>query len=126
MKMVVWIGKYFDIFFIQNGLKPDAVTSAFQFAIWKVQANQEGLKVNGTHQLLVSLTPLAQHLVGQGLLNDEASQSHTLQSIGLLWMIDQPIADLYMTTQLTRDKYPCPHWNSNPQSQLVSRHRPLP
>jgi hypothetical protein len=26
---------------------------AFEFPIWKVQVNQEGLKLNATHQLLV-------------------------------------------------------------------------
>jgi len=35
--------------------------------------------------------------------------------------------DLYLTTQtLTTDRYPCPRWGSNPQSQQASGRRPTP
>jgi hypothetical protein len=47
-----------DSFPVQNGLKQDALSSlhfnfAFEYAIVKVQENHVGLKVNGTHQLLL-------------------------------------------------------------------------
>jgi len=47
-----------DRFPIRNGLKqgdalsPMLFNFAIEFAIWRVQVNQDGLKLNGTHQLL--------------------------------------------------------------------------
>jgi hypothetical protein len=56
----VWVGKHLcDKFPVKNGLKQgDALSSllfncAVEYAIRKVWVNQDGLKVNGTHQLLV-------------------------------------------------------------------------
>jgi len=56
----VWVGKHFpDIFRIENGLKqgdallPLLLKFASDFAIRMVQINHEGLKLNGTRQLVV-------------------------------------------------------------------------
>ena len=55
----VWVGKRVaDIFPIRNGLKRGGLSPlldnfALEYAIRRIHVNQDGLKFNGTHQLLV-------------------------------------------------------------------------
>jgi hypothetical protein len=53
-----------NLFLINNGLKQgDALllfflNFVFEYAIWRVQVNQGGLKLNGTHQLLLYINDI--------------------------------------------------------------------
>ena len=56
----VCVGKQLsEMFPIRNGLKQEDALSQFlfncaiEYASWRVHVNQDGLKLNGTHQLLV-------------------------------------------------------------------------
>ena len=63
----VWVGITFvDMFPIKNGLKQGVALSpllfnvALEYAIRRVQVKQEGLKLNGTHQLQVNTDDIVQ------------------------------------------------------------------
>jgi hypothetical protein len=59
-------------------------------------------------------------------LHDHTQTHHTL--VGLLSMSDRPRAKtpMWQHTTLTRDRHPCPGWDSNSQSQQVNGGRPTP
>ena len=52
----------------------------------------------------------------------------TPHSVGRLWTSDRPVAETsaWQHTTLTRDRYPGPRRDSNPQSQEASGRRPTP
>ena len=52
---------------------------------------------------------------------------HT-HSVELLWTSDEPVAETstWQHTTPTRERHPCPRWDSNPQSQQASSRRPTP
>ena len=59
----------------------------------------------------------------------EVSRPHTIrhsQSVGHLWMSDQPVAEAATYTTNTREKLLCPQQDLNPQPQLASGRRPKP
>jgi hypothetical protein len=53
---------------------------------------------------------------------------HTAQSVGLLWTSGRPVAETstWQHKHCTRDKHPCPQWDSNPRSQQALGRRPTP
>ena len=71
-----------------------------------------------------------QSLMGQGLLINEAPQSHsdTQRLAGLCRTSDEPNTETcaWEHTTLTRDRYPCPRRDLNLQSQQASGRRPTP
>jgi hypothetical protein len=74
----VHIGKYLtNNFSVENGVKmellfwPLLFNFAFEDAIRKIQETQMGLKLNGTHQLLVSANDV-------NLLGDNLKEKHRL------------------------------------------------
>jgi hypothetical protein len=89
----VHIGKYLsDNFHIQNGLKEGDVfllllfNFALEYAIRRIQENQVGLELNGTHQLLV-------YSDAMNLLSD--NRSVALQPFVGLWPLFQYLNILY-------------------------------
>jgi hypothetical protein len=68
--------------------------------------------------------------VGQRLLivDDSRSHSDTSHSVGFLWRSDQPDAETSTRqhTTLTTDRQTGLWWDSNPQYQQASGHRPTP
>jgi hypothetical protein len=55
------------------------------------------------------------------------TQSDAPQSVGLLWTSDHLVAETstwQQHTTLTRNRHPCPRWDSNPQSQQANGRRP--
>jgi hypothetical protein len=66
------------------------------------------------------------HCRCRGLLLHLITHSDTQKhSVGLLWTSDQLVAEtsIWQQTTLTRDTYPCPQRDSNPQSQQASARR---
>jgi hypothetical protein len=63
--------------------------------------------------------------------HSRGSRLHTATQhspVVLLWTSDQPVAEtsIWQHTTLTRDRHPCPRWDSKPQSQQASGRRPTP
>ena len=58
----------------------------------------------------------------------QITHNYPLQSVGLLWMSYQLVADTctWQHTTFTTDIHPFPRWVSNPQPQQASGHRPTP
>jgi len=72
--------------------------------------------------ILLEFLPIVQKPpAGQDLLIIEALRLHwdTPHSAGLLWTSDHPDAETstWQHTTLTRNRYPCPRQDSNPQLQ---------
>jgi hypothetical protein len=104
----------FDSFPIQNGLKQgDALSPllfnfALEYAIRKVQENQVGLKLNGTHQLLAYADGV--NLLGDNIDTIEKKKSETLidasKEVGLeinVWKTKYMLLSRYQNASQNRD-----------------------
>jgi hypothetical protein len=69
-------------------------------------------------------------LVGLGflILQVPRSYSDTPHSVGLLWTSDRPVTgtSTWQYTTLTRDWHSRSRWDSNPQTEQATSHRPTP
>jgi hypothetical protein len=59
------------------------------------------------------------HTRGSQITHNDAPQS-----VGLLWTSDQLVAEIYTLqhTTLTRDRHPCPRWDSNPVGERLKNY----
>jgi hypothetical protein len=76
--------------------------------------------VNNIHTDFLSLSGISNPYVFEPSLSggSEITHKNALQSVGLLWTSDQPVAETSTWhTTLTTDNQPCPRRDSNPQSQ---------
>jgi hypothetical protein len=78
----VWVGKHFpDMFPIRNDLKqgdaefPFLFNFALEYAVRRVQVNQDALKLNGTHHILVHAPHDVNILVGNKHTMEENTES---------------------------------------------------
>jgi hypothetical protein len=79
------------------------------------------------HFVCFYLYMVRQPLVGQGLLIQQDSRSHSRHTKFERTPIDEWSArcrDLYLTPHYTHDRHPRPWWDSNPQFQQASGRRP--
>ena len=84
----VWVGKHWsDMLPINNGLKQEDALSpllfnfALEYAIRRVQVKQDGLKLNGTHQLLVYADDV--NILGGSVQTKEDTESIMVASKGM-------------------------------------------
>ena len=136
-KILRWLLDFFENLYIPlviidiNGLKPDIYT-IFKHSIPIAQKirclryTERQVKSVLKHNNLYFFFLWLDRISGRWPPHCRGCEvTDTPHQLLILWMSDRPLPDVTHTT-LTRERHPCPRWDSNTQSQQASQRRRAP